>query len=411
MKRSRYRGVTAALVAAVLFAAEARYGAVAQADSCTASDTGCGWTQTVTDPALGEWPGVRHMAADPSGNVYVVGETYPAVANYRHSETLLAKYDAGGKLLWLRRFSGPGADGLNAAYGIAVDVAGNICLGGITDGSYVTPGTPARRKGFAARYDTNGERLWAIDRPIEVFAMVQDGERNCYAASTNEVAKYDQRGALVWSYRQTIRDVAVEPGGVLHLIAIESNAALPSLITLDQQGRETRRISLELGKSIGWAEKGFTRFVLKTDGKGSVYLHASATGLDQQRQPRIETYLARLTPEGQLAWEAHHGRVTERWDSFDLALDNQGNAYLSGVRQAINGQGPRNGFVMKYSASGALQWIRHFDGASKNGAGSISLDAQGNYFIAGGTEGVLEGQPVDRGRRNTPFIARNRPAK
>ena len=351
------------------------------------------------------------MAADPAGKVYVVGETYPAVANYRHSETLLAKYDASGKRLWLRRFSGPGADGLNAAYGIAVDRVGNVCLGGITDGSYVDSAAAGQRKGFAARYDTHGKRLWAVDRPAEVFAMVQDGVGSCYAASTNEVAKYDSRGALVWSYRQTIRDVAVDPDGALHLIALQSESADPYLITLDRQGRETRKVRLALGGSIGWAEKGFTRFVIKSDGKGSVYLHANATGLDRQGRPRIETYLARVSPKGKLAWEAHHGVVTERWDSFDLALDNQGNAYLSGVRQAINGQGPRNGFVMKYSASGALQWIRHYDGASKNGAGSISIDAYGNYYIAGGTEGVLEGQQVAKGRRNTSFIARNRPGK
>lgn len=398
-------------MAAVLFTAGLCCGADSYAGSCTASDSECSWLQTVIDPALGEWPGVRHLAADPAGNLYVVGETYPSAANYRHSETLLAKYDSGGRRLWLQRFSGPAAEGLNAAYGIAVDTAGNVCLGGITDGSFAASSKVPGRKGFAARYDTNGARLWAVDRPIEVFAMVQDGEGSCYAASLNEVAKYDARGVLMWSYRQTIRDVAVEPGGALHLVALPKGAVNPHLITLDRQGREGRKIELELGKSIDWPDKGFTRFVLKADGKGGVYLQANATGRDRQGRPRIETYLARFSAAGRLLWERHHGEVQERWDSFDLALDPQGNAYLAGVRQAITGQGPRNGFVMKYSENGALQWIRAFDGASKNGAGSISFDAQGNYYIAGGTEGALENQPPAKGRRNTPFIARNRPAK
>jgi len=379
-----------------------------QATACAPTDTTCGWIRTLTDSALGYWPMPRHMAVDPAGNVYIAGETYPDKTRYIHTEVLLAKYDRAGNRLWLRRFRAPGADGFNVAYGIAVDAKGNICLGGITDGSYTDPKAPAQRKGFAARYDSDGRQLWAADRPLEVFTMAQDSRGNCYAVSSNEVAKYDPRGTLLWNHRRKkIIDAAVESDGTLHIIGPHSNHSHFTLTTLNRDGKTVRTLALELAAGLGWKRYDFARLVLKAGG-GNVYLHAHLYGEERQGKPRIEIYLAKIA-NGQLAWARRHGSEGKRWDAFDLTLDLQGNAYLSGMSQSLAQDGVRNGFVMKYGVEGELRWVRSFRSNHNNGAGSISIDGHGNVYTAGGTSGELDGQPVTVGRSSTPFIARNRP--
>ena len=380
------------------------------AEECAPNDTACGWSRFLTDEALGHWPMTRHMAADPAGNVYIVGETYPERVRYLRTETLLAKYDHTGKRRWLRRFRAPGADGFNVAYGLAVDGAGNICLGGITDGSYDDPNQPRQRKGFAARYDTSGRRLWAVDRPLEVATMAQDSNGHCYAISANEIAKYGQGGTLLWSHRQRVIDAAVDTDGTLHILSPHSDDSHFTLTTLKQDGQTIRTLELALGTELDWQRHDFTRLVLKAR-SGNVYLHALLHGEGRQGKSRIETYLARITPEGRLAWERRYGRAAERWDGFDLTLDGAGNAYLSGMSQGLAQDGVRNGFVIKYGADGELKWLRRYRSGHNNGIGSVSTDGHGNLYTAGGSDGGFDGQVVAKGRSSTPFIARNRPRK
>ena len=399
----RGRRLSVALLALAAFASPSL-----SAEECVPDDTACGWTRFLTDEALGDWPMTRHMAADPAGNVYIVGETYPERIRYLRTETLLAKYDHAGNRLWLRRFRAPGADGFNVAYGLAVDGAGNICLGGITDGSYDDPGKPRQRRGFAARYDTSGRRLWAVDRPLEVATMAQDSGGNCYAIAANEIAKYGPSGSLLWSHRQRVIDAAVDADGTLHIIGPESDGSHFTLTTLKQDGRTVRTLPLKLAKELDWQSHNFTRLVLKAGG-GNVYLHALLHGEERRGKTRIETYLARITPDGRVAWERRYGRAGERWDGFDLTLDGAGNAYISGMSQSLAQDGVRNGFVIKYGAGGELKWVRRYHANHNNGIGSVSIDAHGNLYTAGGSDGGLDGQAVTKGRSSTPFIARNRP--
>lgn len=377
--------------------------------SCQPADTGCGWTLSLLDSALGYWPMPRSMALDQDGNIFLAGESYPDAGDYTRTEILLAKYDAAGAQRWVKRFRAPGADGFNIAYGVAADAAGNLCIGGITDGSYSEPSQPRLRKGFAARLDGNGTRQWALDLPAEILAMAQDGEGNCYASSTQGVAKIDSHGDVAWSRSQPTSGIVVTQTGQLHIIGPGSAPARLRLVTLTGDGRQSRQLELALGAGLDWTELQFRRLALKADRHGHLYLHANVSGTDHQGKMRLEIYLAKLAGDGALVWERHYGIEGERWDSFDHALDQQGNIFLSGMSQSITTPGPMNTFVLKYDAMGEVMWVRQHAIADDNGAGSVAVDRHGNYFIAGGTRGALDGQPLAQDRSSTPFIARNRP--
>lgn len=103
----------------------------------------------------------RSVAVDPTGNVFVAGDTNGTLAGQGYaggnSDAFLAKYDASGDLVWQRQFGGPGADKIN---GIATDAAGKVLVTGATTGALPTNRALGASDGFVGEFDNNGQRLW-----------------------------------------------------------------------------------------------------------------------------------------------------------------------------------------------------------------------------------------------------------
>jgi hypothetical protein len=76
-----------------------------------------------------------------------------------------------------------------------------------------------------------------------------------------------------------------------------------------------------------------------------------------------------------------------------LATDTQGNTYVTGSYLDSIRLGPRTvlnhsygGYLAKYSPTGGLLWARELLGT---GGGRIRLDAAGNVYLGGGTNGSI----------------------
>lgn len=102
------------------------------------------WTRTLS---LGQDGGAAGVAADAAGNVFIAGGTsaYPELGF-----AFVAKYNAGGQLLWTRTL-GSGSSGLGAA----TDPTGNILIAGETSSSL--QGLP---DAFVAKYSPAGKLMW-----------------------------------------------------------------------------------------------------------------------------------------------------------------------------------------------------------------------------------------------------------
>ncbi len=184
------------------------------------------------------------IAVDEAGNSYVTGvfgvsATFgPGEANETTLtgtgfEIFVAKYNASGALVWVKRAGGSGSD---HGLGIAVDGSGNSYVtGGFTTSAIFGPGeaneitlSGTNREIFVAKYDANGALVWAKRAGGSGFdsgwVIAVDGSGNSYVTSffensatfgpgeANEttvsgtgyeiyVAKYDANGALVWAKR------------------------------------------------------------------------------------------------------------------------------------------------------------------------------------------------------------------
>lgn len=127
------------------------------------AQSGSGWEWISTSGATASSPGieVKDIASDANGNVYSVGRYYNTsltigTANLPTavgSDIFIAKYNASGTLLWLKRHA-PSTGHNELGQVIATDASGNVYIGGTDD----TPNLSG--VSFLAKYDTDGNMIW-----------------------------------------------------------------------------------------------------------------------------------------------------------------------------------------------------------------------------------------------------------
>src|SRR6185436_5011177 len=108
--------------------------------------------------------------ADNSGNILVTGFFYTTadfdgqtITSAGQQDIFIAKYNSSGTLIWVRRAGGTGSD---AGNGITFDNSGNVIVTGEFSGSCSFGSTTLISQGgsidvFTAKYDNNGNFLWA----------------------------------------------------------------------------------------------------------------------------------------------------------------------------------------------------------------------------------------------------------
>jgi hypothetical protein len=111
------------------------------------------------------------VAVNASGNIYLAGWFdsptlsfgYITLTNHNSKDTadiFLAKYDTGGNVLWAKSAGGKKGDGASS---VAADVSGNAYIAGTFSSPAINFGsTTLTNTGlFLAKYDANGNALWA----------------------------------------------------------------------------------------------------------------------------------------------------------------------------------------------------------------------------------------------------------
>jgi len=90
-----------------------------------------------------------------------------------------------------------------------------------------------------------------------------------------------------------------------------------------------------------------------------------------------------------------------------VAVDASGNIYLTGWTQGgLDGNvnaGSYDVFLVKYNSPGTKQWTRQFGTNGHEEGTGVAVDAGGNIYVTGGTNGGLDGNTNAGG--NNPFLA------
>lgn len=323
------------------------------------------------------------VAVDAQGNVFATGHcqstdtafdgaTMPNRGDY---DLFVVKYDANGKLLWLK--SGGGA-GYDFGHSIGVDKAGNCYVTGsfIGDCEFAGKAVKNSRGGHAllAKLAPNGDLAWL---------NVPQGN----GSSTGQHLVVDADGNCVVS------------GGVA---GVESFG----IVTLTNKGgRDVFAVKFDASGKTLWAFKGdgstnagFASVAL--GGKGEVALCGMFQGTLKLGGKLVESHgahdivVAKLSPEGKLRW-FHTGGSKQTDYALCIAADVDGNCYVTGELSdgmeflgRTHKAGGRDLYVAKFNDAGVQQWLRTGGGEKNDLSYCIALDRRGNIFLSGAFDGT-----------------------
>ncbi len=158
------------------------------------------------------------------------------------------------------------------------------------------------------------------------------------------------------------------------------------LTKLDPSGNEL------WSQQIGTASSDYGHGVA-VDISGNIYISGSTYGdLGGQSNGGFDAYLSKFSPSGDSLWSRQIG--TGYSDSgSSVAVDALGNVYISGSTQgdlAHANAGSNDAYLAKFSPSGDSLWSRQIGTTGSDGS-YVSVDAAGNAFISGYTQGDLGG--------------------
>jgi len=338
-----------------------------------------GWRSALssgqTSTALG-------VAADNSGNVYVVGRT-PGLDGHTSlggSDAFLAKVDGQGNRLWVRQL---GSTCFVDGRSVATSLAGYIYVTGEIVAPCALPGNTSSGSNdtFLAQYDSFGNLNWVrqfgtgmIDVPSGV-ATDQDG--NAYVvgdtggsvdgtpnngSSALVVLKYGFDGVRMWA-----RQLAA------------SSSAFPSA-----NGR---------GISV--------------DSTGNAFVAGTAVGSvdGNAGSGQVDLLLAKFGPDGSKSWSRQYGTSSGGTYVHGVALDHSGSAYVTGSAFGRFSESPTGGnvLIVKYDSAGNRVWTRQ-RGDSSSSSNGISTDTDSGVFVTGATQVGLDGQAAGGDGDSDPFV-------
>jgi len=297
------------------------------------------------------------MAINGAGDIYLAGSFWLSglFANVKLTAQVgiraifLIKYNSDGQIQWGISISGTGAKQVND---IALDANGNILLTGFFQDSLLLPNralvSMGERDAFVAKYDPNGQFLWAQQAGLEGNSRgvglatdsenavvvsgtfdrsIQFGDSLAFMANTSDndvfVAKYDAAGSLLW---------AKKAGGVFEdrTAALATDAEDNIYLTGSFAGRLTLDSTLEI-LSVGNNDN---------------------------------FYLLRYTPDGAADWARSIGSL-ETEQATSLAIHSstivvggyyRGSFEVDGL-QLINPGDDFDGFVAGFSLDGQARWL------------------------------------------------------
>jgi hypothetical protein len=134
--------------------------------SAKAQLTGHGWEWASVSGTTNDGKSVRQLTTDAAGNVYVAGYFHGGLTLGSFTVTgtkngsidlvnvFIAKYDAIGNIIWLKKYDGKGVLANVNCNSITLDGSGSIYVGGFGLSTTTT------NSAFLIKYDNNGNILW-----------------------------------------------------------------------------------------------------------------------------------------------------------------------------------------------------------------------------------------------------------
>ncbi|HEX5515435.1 MAG TPA: SBBP repeat-containing protein [Gammaproteobacteria bacterium] len=396
---------------------------------CGGDDWGDGGAWTKQLGAAGALTESRGVATDASGNVYVAGQTTGGLDGNVQTgihELVLVKYDAAGTKLYTRQLGAAGASIWVSS--VAIDVHGNVYVAGTTNGSLDGNVKTGAYDLVLVKYDAAGTKLYtrqlgAADAGTWVSSVAIDAHGNVYVAGQTNggldgnvkagtydlfLVKYNAAGTKLYTRQLGAAGVLTEPRGVATdasgnvYVAGQTDGGLDGnprmgfqdLFLVKYAADGNRLYTRQLGVAAAWTRA----FSVATDASGNVYVAGQTTGgLDGNAQTgHSDLVLVKYNAAGTKLYTRQLGAAGTSTAAYGVATDGHGNIYVAGTTNGgLDGNrrmGSQDLFLAKYAADGNRLYTRQLGAAAAwTSASSVATDVNGDVYVAGTTNGSLDG--------------------
>jgi hypothetical protein len=303
---------------------------------------------------------------------------------------VLIKYDSSKTVLWTRTYSA-NENEVSYSGGMAVDgdnvyVAVNV----YTTGTYLAQFLRAT----VMKYDSEGGLAWSREYTSALNGMKIDGNGNFYFGGTVDddylIVKYDNAGNLIWSrsydltastyYTDAVDRMVVDSeGNIYTLVRSSSWTSIYSTYHL---------IKHDIDGNIAWSNllSGLSYSDIALDGSNNIYVAGSTVFM-----PSVDALTIKYDSHGNVLWSKTYD-TGGRNDASKIAVDQDGNAYVSGTTMISDTAYGDYITTFKYDPAGNVLWSRKYDEFyNEGGTTGVALDGNGNIYITGDTDCAYAG--------------------
>ena len=336
------------------------------------------------------------MALDANGNVYVTGYSIGALGGYNF---VTIKYNSSGVQQWLASYNGSG-NGNDQARSISLDISGNVYVTGYVQG------TVGGQNFGTVKYNNSGVQQWvteyngtgnAADVPqgvsIEKNGNVYVAGYSIGATGGNNYAvlKYNNSGIQQWA--TTYNGIGNSDDFVM-AFAIDTNGN--SFVT----GYSIGLVGANNITTLMLNTSGVQQWVTEYNGTGNSNDYPLALALDMQGNSFVTGYsyganglnnyaTLKIDNAGNQQWVSLYNGAGNNDDyAYAIAIDTIGNTYVTGT--AVGAFGLNNYATVKYNNSGVQQWVAEYNGTGSalDYGQSITIDLIGNVYVTGYVAGA-----------------------
>ena len=353
------------------------------------------------------------ISTDVNGNVLVVGYTFsfgdfptydPGGDAYYQSDNaggldaFIIKFNNSGVRLWATYYGGSDDD---YATSVSTDVNGNVLVVGYTRStdfptyyeaeeiSYYQPNNAGGYDAFIIKFNNNGVRRWATyyGGSDDDYATSVSTKGNVFVVGYTRSTDFPTKN-LSGAYFQPSN------AGGYDAFILKFNSANNRLWATYYGGSDddyAYSISTDANGNafvVGWTRS--TNFPTYNPGGGAYYQPNNAGWYD--------AFILKFNNSGVRLWATYYGGSSYDY-ARSISTDANGNVFVVGSTYSTNFPtynpgggayyqasiaGSFNAFILEFNNNGMRLWATYY-GSDDNQAYSISTDANGNIFVAGGT--------------------------
>jgi len=328
----------------------------------------------------------RDMVIDPDGNIYIAGFfsslslifDNTTLVTQGSDDAFLVKYSPDGDVIYALNVGQSGSDKF---LGITYTAAGNIYVTGSYDsialdfGSITITNSNLWLNTFLAKYDPQGNAIWAID-------IGGDGAD--------------------WG-----RDVAAGSNGDVYLTGDHSSStfSIGNLQLTNEDGPDLFIAKFDGNGNVLWAKRGVANGTsslgIALDAADNAYITGSFGGNSIEFGNVMLTgtgplsifdfFIAKYNADGNEQWAKSGGGEFQE-EGRDISVDQAGNIRATGYHVSpistfgnftITNSGSKDIFVLEYSPDGELNWILSAGGSGNDQPEDMANNLAGDIYITG----------------------------